>query len=194
MNGDNNMLEILKKSLLESPVVKKSNYDYFVHPVTDGIPVVEPQLLDEVAEAISKFANLNVDKIVCMEAMGIHIATALSLKTGIPFVVVRKRFYGLKGEVDVRQVTGYSDGRLYINGVAEGDRIILVDDVVSTGGTMTAVLNALKSMGVEVMDVIAVVEKGEGKEIVERNTGFKIKSLLKVNVKNDKVVIEGEIS
>src|SRR5690606_2734159 len=127
-----------------------------------------------------------------IEAMGIHIATALSLKMDIPFGVVRKRFYGLEGEVDVHQVTGYSTGELYINGVREGERVMVVEDVVSTGGTMAAVLNALKSMGVKVVDVVAVIEKGEGREIVERETGFEVKTLLKVNVKNGKVIIEGK--
>lgn len=114
-------------------MVKKGDYDYFVHPVTDGVPLVHPEILEEVAEGIAKFGNMNVDKIVCVEAMGIHIATALSLKTGKPFVVVRKRSYGLEGEVAVHQVTGYSEGELYINGLKKGDKIILVDDVVSTG-------------------------------------------------------------
>lgn len=184
------MLKNVKKSLLEAPVIKKGDYDYFVHPITDGIPLVESEVMEEVAEAISEYADLDVDKIVCVEAMGIHIATALSLKTGIPFVVVRKRQYGLEGEVDIHQVTGYSQGNLYINGLNEGDRVILVDDVVSTGGTMTAVLNALKSMGVDVVDVWAVMEKGKGKEIVETKTGVKVKTLLKVNVKDGKVEIE----
>ena len=83
-------------------------------------------------------------------------------------MVVRKRAYGLEGEVAVHQITGYSNGELYINGLQKGDRIILVDDVVSTGGTMIAVLNALKKMGVEVVDVMAVVERGTGKETVKR--------------------------
>lgn len=187
------MLETLKKSLLNAPVIKKGEYDYFIHPITDGIPLVESKLMEEVTSAISEFVNLDIDKIVCVEAMGIHIATALSIKTGIPFVVVRKRPYGLEGEVDVHQVTGYSHGNLFINGLKKGDRIILVDDVVSTGGTMTAVLNALKAMEVEITDVMAVIEKGEGKSIVESKTGLQIKSLLKVNVKGGKVVIEGEI-
>lgn len=186
------MLEKLKKSLLEAPIIKKGEYNYFVHPITDGIPLVEAELMEEVAEEISKIADLDVDKIVCIEAMGIHIATALSLKMNIPFVVVRKRFYGLEGEVDVHQVTGYSTGELYINGVSEGERVMVVDDVVSTGGTMAAVLNALKGMGVKVADVIAVIEKGEGREIVERETGFEVKTLLKVNIKNGKVIIEGK--
>lgn len=188
------MLETIKKSLLEAPVIKKGDYDYFVHPITDGIPLVEARVMEEIADAITEYANLDVDKIVCVEAMGIHIATALSLKTGIPFVVVRKRQYGLAGEIDVHQVTGYSHGNLYINGLKKGDRVILVDDVVSTGGTMIAVLNALKSMGADVLDVVVVMEKGIGKETVENETGFKVKALLKVNVKNGKVVIEDEIS
>jgi adenine phosphoribosyltransferase len=187
------MLENIKKSLIGAPVIKKGDYDYFVHPITDGIPLVEPEILEEVANTIQDYANLNVDKIVCVEAMGIHISTALSLKTGLPFVVVRKRQYGLEGEVDVHQVTGYSRGNLYINGLKRGDRIILVDDVVSTGGTMIAVLNALKNMGVDVVDVVAVMEKGTGKELVEKETGFKVKALLKVNVVDGKVVVEDEI-
>jgi adenine phosphoribosyltransferase len=88
-------------------------------------------------------------------------------------------------------MTGYSQGELYINGLNKDDRIILVDDVVSTGGTMIAVLNALERMGVKIVDVMAVIEKGSGKDIVKRETGFDVKSLVKVNVVNGKVVIEG---
>jgi adenine phosphoribosyltransferase len=188
--GEINMLENIKKSLLEAPVIKKRDYDYFVHPITDGIPLVTAEIMEEVAEAIAQHADTNVDKIVCVEAMGIHITTALSIKTRLPFVVVRKRQYGLEGEVDVHQVTGYSHGNLYINGLKKGERVMLVDDVVSTGGTMTAVLNALKALEVDVVDVLAVMEKGKGKEVVEESTGFKVKTLLKVNVKDGKVEIE----
>jgi len=188
------MLEKLKISLIKAPVIKKGEYNYFVHPITDGIPLVEPSILEEAAEGISRFGNMEVDKIVCVEAMGIHIATALSIKTRIPFVVVRKRVYGLDGEVPVHQITGYSQGELYINGLHKGDRIILIDDVVSTGGTMIAVLNALKQMDVEIVDVMAVIEKGNGKDIVKRETGFTVKSLVKVNILEGRVVIEGSVS
>ena len=188
------MLEKLKISLIKAPVIKKGEYNYFVHPITDGIPLVEPSILEEAAEGISRFGNMEVDKIVCVEAMGIHIATALSIKTRIPFVVVRKRVYGLDGEVPVHQMTGYSQGELYINGLHKGDRIILIDDVVSTGGTMIAVLNALKQMDVEIVDVMVVIEKGNGKDIVKRETGFTVKSLVKVNILEGRVVIEGSVS
>jgi adenine phosphoribosyltransferase len=184
------MLEKLIKSLIEAPIVKKGDYDYFVHPITDGVPLVEAELLEEVAGAVSEFADLRVDKIVCVEAMGIHLATAISLQTGIPFVVVRKRSYGLKGEVAVHQTTGYSEGELYINGLQKGDRVFLVDDVVSTGGTMIAVIEALKSLGTDIVDVMAIIEKGDGKDAVERKTGIEVKSLVRANVREGKVVIE----
>ena len=187
------MLDKLKKTLEESPIIKKGEYNYFIHPITDGIMLVEPELLKEVSNAITKVADLNVDKIVCMEAMGIHIATALSLETNIPFVVVRKRCYNLENEVAVHQVTGYSECELYINGLREGDRILVVDDVISTGGTMVAVLNALKSVGVEIADIVAVVEKGNGKKIVKKETGYDVKTLVKVDVNEGKVVIEDSI-
>ncbi|BDZ67136.1 hypoxanthine/guanine phosphoribosyltransferase [Methanobacterium ferruginis] len=184
------MLEKLTKSLVEAPIVKKGDYNYFVHPITDGVPLVEADVLEEVAVAVSQFADLDVDKIVCVEAMGIHLATAISILTDIPFVVVRKRSYGLEGEVAVHQTTGYSEGELYINGLKKGDRVFLVDDVVSTGGTMTAVIQALQHMGTNLVDVMAIIEKGEGKEVVEKNTGVKVKTLVRANVVEGQVVVE----
>ncbi|HHY00767.1 MAG TPA: purine phosphoribosyltransferase family protein [Methanothermobacter sp.] len=184
------MLEKLVESLIKSPIVKKGDYNYFVNPITDGIPLVDSELLQEVAGAVSKYADLNVDKIVCVEAMGIHLATAISLRTDIPFVVVRKRFYGLEGEIAVHQTTGYSEGELYINGIKKGDRVFLVDDVVSTGGTMAAVIKALKHIGADIIDVMAIIEKGEGKEFVENETGIKVHTLVRANVIKGKVTIE----
>ncbi|BAM70445.1 adenine phosphoribosyltransferase [Methanothermobacter sp. CaT2] len=184
------MLDKLKESLRNSPVIKKGEYDYFVNPVTDGIPLTEPELLEEVAEEIVRRFRPEADKIICIEAMGIHHATVLSLKTGIPFVVVRKRRYGLPGEVAVHQMTGYSEGELYINGVDSGDRVVVIDDVVSTGGTLLAVLEALRKMDVDVRDVITVIDKGEGSRVVRERTGFTVKSLVKVDVIDGRVKVE----
>ncbi len=183
------MLKKLKQTLIKSPIVKKGDYNYFVHPITDGIPLTEPELLEEVAEATSNMITLPLDKIVCVEAMGIHLATALSIKTRVPFVVVRKRRYNLDGEVAVHQTTGYSEGELYINGLTKGDRVMLIDDVVSTGGTMTGVLKALQNMELEILDVVAVIEKGNGKAKVEAETGLKVKTLVKVDVQDGRVLI-----
>ena len=119
--------------------------------------------------------------------MGIHIATALSLETGLPFVVIRKRQYGLEGEHEILKHTGYETSKLYINDLHKGENIILVDDVVSTGGTLSAVINELKSIGVNLLETIVVVEKGEGKQIVKENTGEELVTLVKLDVVDGKV-------
>ncbi|MCK4614775.1 MAG: purine phosphoribosyltransferase family protein [Thermoplasmata archaeon] len=174
------MLELLKKTLEEAPVVPMGDYDYVVHPITDGVPYIEPELLEEVIEEIMRDLP-EFDLIVTAEAMGIPIATALSLRTRKPFNIIRKRRYGLPGEVSVSQVTGYSKAKLFINGLKKGDRILFVDDVLSTGGTLRATLKALKGIGVEVMGVIIAVEKGDGEIRKEINEEFGVNIRTLVN-------------
>jgi adenine phosphoribosyltransferase len=156
------MLNHLIESLQTCPIVKRGEYNYFIHPITDGVPLVDPALLREVAAAMVKVMDLDgVKKIVVMEAMGIHIGVALSLITDIPLNIVRKRSYQLPGEIAVHQTTGYSKGELYINGINEGDRVVIIDDVYSTGGTMEAVVTALEQRGAEIADICVVIRRGE---------------------------------
>ena len=187
------MLDEVKKSLESSPVVKKGDYDYFVNPISDGVPAMDPKMLRELSLAVYKYADLDVDKIVAVEAMGIHLATALSLATDIPFVVIRKRQYGLEGEKQVYQKTGYGSSNLYINDLHPGEKILLIDDVVSTGGTFIALIKTLEDLDLEIKSIVAVIEKGKGKEIVEKETGKEILSIIKLDVIDGKVVIEKTI-
>jgi adenine phosphoribosyltransferase len=184
------MLEEVKKSLEESPIVKKGDYDYFVNPISDGVPAIDAKILRELAMSVYKHANLEIDKIVAVEAMGIHLATALSLATDIPFVVIRKRQYGLPGEKEVYQKTGYGSSNLYVNDLHEGERILLIDDVVSTGGTLIALINTLKDMKLDLKSVVAIIDKGDGKKIVKEETGVDVISIVKLDVVDGKVVIE----
>ncbi|PWR75406.1 hypoxanthine/guanine phosphoribosyltransferase [Methanospirillum stamsii] len=155
------MYPILTKSLITCPIVKKGEYNYFVHPITDGVPDIHPDLLREIAVGMIRLMNLeNVKYIVTAEAMGIPIGTVLSLMTDIPLNIIRKRKYGLPGECDVCQVTGYSKGEMYINGINPGDRIVLIDDVISTGGTMNGIITALQLIGAEIVDIGFVIKKG----------------------------------
>lgn len=156
------MLTRLKESLENAPIVKRGDYNYFIHPITDGIPRLEPALLREVTAALIRVLDLEgVDAIVTAEAMGIHIGTALSLATDLPLIVMRKRRYGLLGEIAVHQTTGYSKGELYLNGIRPGDRVVVVDDVCSTGGTMACLQEALAQAGAELVDTCVVIGRGD---------------------------------
>lgn len=179
------MLERLVESLQTCPLVPRGEYNYFIHPITDGVPIVEPALLREVAVAMVKVLDLDaVDKIVVTEAMGIHIGSALSLMTDIPMNIVRKREYRLPGEIVIDQTTGYSKGKLYVNGIERGDRVVIIDDVISTGGTIRALLPALDRAGAEVVDICFAVQRGSP------SIGRPYKSLVRIEV-TDRVQIVG---
>ncbi len=171
------MLDKLVQTLESCPMVKRGEYNYFIHPITDGVPVVDPALLREVCTAMLKVLDLSgVEKIVVVEAMGIPIGSVLSAMTDIPMTIVRKREYKLPGEVAVHQTTGYSKGELYINGIRNGDRVVVVDDVVSTGGTLRALLAALRIAGADVADVCVAIQRGTP------DIGRPYKALVKINV------------
>ena len=102
-------MERLEASLHEAPIVDQDGYEYLVHPISNGIPMLDPGLLREAVIGLMRETNLEVGKIVAPEATGIHVATALSLQTDIPLVVVRKREYGLDGEVPLDVTSAYDE-------------------------------------------------------------------------------------
>jgi len=180
------MLERLKKSLFSAPVYKRGDYNYFIHPITDGVPEIRPELIREVVGHIVRIADLDVDKIVTVEAMGIPIGIALSIITDIPLLIIRKRKYDLPGEIEVSQVTGYSRSQLFLNGIKRGDKVIVVDDVVSTGGTLLATLESLEFAGAIVKDVVVVIRRGDGADRLKAK-GHNIKTMVEVEVNEQRV-------
>ncbi|WP_254533692.1 hypoxanthine/guanine phosphoribosyltransferase [Natrinema gelatinilyticum] len=182
-------MEKLERSIHEAPIINKGDYEYLVHPISNCVPKLEPDLLREVASRIVAVADLeDVDKIVTPAAMGIHISTAVSLLSDIPLVVIRKREYGLDGEVSLTQRTGYSESEMYINDVGETDSVLLLDDMLSTGGTLRAITDVLDSMGVDIVDIIVVLRKVGGEDALA-DISHDVTSLLDITVQNGDVEI-----
>ena len=182
-------LDRLRASLADSPVVRFGDYDYFIHPITDGLPLGRPEVLDEVLSELARIGDWRrCDKIVTAESMGFPLAAGLSMRVRKPYVFIRKRRYGLPGEVSLKQTTGYSKGDMFINGIAPGDRVVFVDDVISTGGTLLAIVKALRTIGAEIVDILIVFEKTREKVRMEKELGVRIQTLLKVDVVQGKLV------
>ncbi|WP_400260137.1 hypoxanthine/guanine phosphoribosyltransferase [Candidatus Methanomassiliicoccus intestinalis] len=182
------MLEKLKESLLEVPIIKKGDYSYFIHPLADGIPQIEAELLNEVTDEIVKRLP-PCDLLLTPEAMGIPLATAVSLKTGLPFSIIRKKSYGLPQELCIKQQTGYAQSLMYINGVQAGQRVVIIDDIISTGGTLRAIISMLKEHGVEVAGVIVLFNKAQGAEKTSQDLGINIEPLIDVEVVNEQLQV-----
>ncbi|HIG03564.1 MAG TPA: adenine phosphoribosyltransferase [Candidatus Poseidoniales archaeon] len=181
---------LLQESVINAPVVWKGEYAYFIHPLSDGVPKQSAELLGVARDLISEKVNWDeIDLILGLEAMGIPLAAALCLDSGKPLVIGRKREYGLPGEVAIDQTTGYSKGEIFLNDISEGDRILVVDDVVSTGGTMLPVLKTLESIGAIVQDCWIVFEKGDGVSKVREEGNWPLNSLIKMKMEGEKITI-----
>lgn len=178
-------MERLEASLHEAPIVDQDGYKYLVHPISNGIPMLDPGLLREAVIGLMRETNLEVDKIVAPEATGIHVATALSLQTDIPLVVVRKREYGLDGEVPLDVTSAYDEAELFINDVEAGDRVLVIDDLLATGGTLGAVCTALDELGADVVDIGVVIRKLDQPGLDE----FDVTSLVDISIEDGEVTV-----
>ena len=189
MSSPYSPMGVLEESLKGAPIIWKGDYPYFIHPISDGIPRMDPEVLKAVSTLIVESTDWEgVDLIVSVEAMGLPLLAAVGEATGIPTVVIRKRSYGMEGEVAVDVSTGYSSSTLYINDIAPGERIVIVDDVISTGGTLEPLLEKLEEMGVILRDIVIAIEKGEGRSRLNRECPeWPIRSLARIEIVDGRV-------
>ena len=81
----------------------------------------------------------------------VPLVTALSLATGLPSLIVR-----------TEQPKAYGTARQIEGELRAGERVVLVEDVVTTGGAALAALTALREAGAEVLAALAVVDREQG--------------------------------
>ena len=184
-------LSVLQESLRDSPIIWKGDYPYFIHPISDGIPRMDADVLRATRDLIVEMVDWSkVDLVVSVEAMGLPLLAAVGDATGKPTVVIRKRQYGMEGEVRVDVSTGYSQSTTYINDIKPGERILIVDDVISTGGTLEPILATLEEMGVILQDIVIAIEKGEGRErLAKERPDWPIRTLARIDIIDGRVEI-----
>ncbi|ASJ09719.1 orotate phosphoribosyltransferase [Thermococcus siculi] len=105
-------------------------------------------------------AGIEFDRVAGPELGAVPIATALSIETDRPLVIVRKK---PKGHGTGSQIEGE---------VKPGDRVFLVEDVTTTGGSVLRAAEVLEKLGAEIAAISVVVdrEEGAGERIGERYT------------------------
>lgn len=184
-------LETLQDSLRGAPIIWKGDYPYFIHPISDGIPRMEAKVLRATRDLIIDMVDWSeIDIVVSVEAMGLPLLAAVGEATGKPTVVIRKRPYGMEGEVRVDVSTGYSTSTAYINDIKPGERVLVVDDVISTGGTLEPLLEALEEIGAILKGVVIAIEKGKGRErLAEERPNWPIQTLARIDIVEGRVEI-----
>jgi adenine phosphoribosyltransferase len=183
-------LAALDGSLEDALVMDRNGYPYLVHPLLDGVPRCPPSLLKAwVAWARRQPPAKRATLLLAPEAMGLPLVAPLALALGLPYVVVRKRKYGLPGEQVAYAETGYGEAALHVNGVERGDRVLVVDNVMSTGGTLDALLATLEATGAQAVGVLLALDKGAARARLEERHGVPIHALRTIRVESGKVRI-----
>jgi len=171
------------------PLVQFRDYKFLINPLTEQIPATSAELLQAATQWIVEAGNFNhATKIAGEEDKGAILVASTSLVTGLPFGMARWYPAGLEGQVSVEFEMEYASGRMFLNGVAENDKVIIVDDMISTGGTLLALIEAVRMAKAEIVDIVCVAEKIEygGVQRIANQTGHQVKTLVKISVAGER--------
>jgi adenine phosphoribosyltransferase len=109
---------------------------------------------------VSRYKDKKIDKIVAVDARGFIFGGALAYELGAGFVPVRK-----KGKLPYKTISAdyeleYGTDTLYAHedGIVKGERVLLVDDLLATGGTAKAVCDMIKLLGGEIVELAFLIE------------------------------------
>ena len=127
--------------------------------------ITEPEVLRSVAKAMAPFAR-GADRIAGVELGAVPLAAAVSLESGTPYVMVRK------------QAKEHGTKAGYEGALNRGDRVLFVEDVVTTGGTLVVAIERLRGEGAVVEDAAVIVDRGEGGREALAKTGVRLHAIL----------------
>lgn len=143
---------------------KKSNYYINMKKA-----ITDPEILSTIAKLVSEMiSDDNVDKIAGPALGAVPIATAISLKSNIPLLMIRK------------EKKGYGTSKLIEGELNEDDKVIVIEDVTTTGGSLFKAINAIKENGGNVKRAFTVVDRQEGAKELFKKEGIILESLIDV--------------
>jgi uridine monophosphate synthetase len=111
----------------------------------------QPSLLARVAKTyLPLLERLEFDRLAALPYAALPIATAISLQTGHPMIYPRKEIkdYGTQTEVE--------------GGFREGETVVVIDDLVTTGGSKLEAINRLEAVGLNVRDIVVLIDRQGG--------------------------------
>lgn len=110
----------------------------------------DPRLLRRVAARMLELVPAGCEVLAGLELGGVPIATAMSLESGLPAAFVRK------------QAKDYGTRQAVEGGEMRGKRIVLVEDVITTGGAVIEAARLVREAGGDIVAVVCAIWRGEG--------------------------------
>jgi adenine phosphoribosyltransferase len=118
-----------------------------------------------------QYANKKIDKVVCIESRGFIIGSALAASLGVGFVPIRKKGK-LPADVIAEQYDleyGTDTIEIHRDAITPGERILLHDDLLATGGTMCAAIRLVNSLRANIVGITFLIELSflQGRKLLE---------------------------
>src|ERR1700733_12624527 len=116
-----------------------------------------------VDELVQPWAGSKIDKVAGIEARGFILGGAIAHQVSCGFIPIRK-----KGKLPFKRVSvgysleyGFDEMEMHEDALVKGERVILVDDLVATGGTAEAAIKLLRQMGGDILAACFVIDLPE---------------------------------
>ncbi|MDX1681666.1 MAG: orotate phosphoribosyltransferase [Phycisphaeraceae bacterium] len=126
----------------------------------------DPGILRELGQRFADRVDENVDRLAGAELGGIPLVAAAGMASGRPTVLIRN------------QKKDYGTSKLLEGRLEEGDRVMIVEDVATSGGQVLEAAKVLVEAGAEVIKIVAVIDRQEGARENIEEAGFTFESLL----------------
>ncbi len=129
----------------------------------------QPALLREIGDLLAaRIAEIEptAQRIAGPELGAVALAAAASMASNLPFLIVR------------REAKEYGTSNRLEGVCEEGERVVVIEDVVTSGGAALAAVRALRQAGLTCETVICVVDRGEGGSEAMADVGVRLESIL----------------
>jgi orotate phosphoribosyltransferase len=128
----------------------------------------DPPLLRRLGRHLAQLVPADTQRLAAPELGAVLLGGAVSMETGLPLVLVRKE---PKGYGTSKQIEGRFE---------PGERVTVIEDVVTTGGDSLRSAQVLRDAGVEVIHLVVVLDRGEGGEENIRAAGIPYSPLFRI--------------
>lgn len=111
-------------------------------------------------ELVARYCNQGISKIVGIESRGFILGSPLAYQIGAGFVPVRKPGKLPADTYEVKYNLEYGSNSLAIHrdAIAMGERVLVVDDLLATGGTAAATIHLIRQLGGDIAGMVVLVE------------------------------------
>jgi orotate phosphoribosyltransferase len=125
----------------------------------------QPDVLIELGKLFAEKVTAGVDRIAGAELGAVSLAAAASMASGKPFVIVRN------------QKKDYGTSKLVEGILNAGDTVLIVEDVLTTGGQVLEAAQSLKDAGAKIDRIVAVIDRQEGARQNIESAGYVFEAL-----------------